>query len=280
MCRMSALAATALALALGSSPALAFPFGKSADKAEAGDKAPATAAPAPRKASAQERAQVARLDPLARAAFWAHETQLDASDAEAGIKLSQALRQMGNYGDALQAAERALIVAPNDVEALLEVARSQIGRGQGFYAIDPARRAEKLAPRDWRIPSLLGVAYEQADRYDEALAAHRQALALAPDNPVALGNLGMFYASRGDTAKAEATLRQAAARPDAPIAVRQNLALVVGLSGRIDEAERLARQDLPPEMVENNLAWLRSAQAPAPAPSAPSARSWESLRTP
>ncbi|MCX7586732.1 tetratricopeptide repeat protein [Phenylobacterium sp. 58.2.17] len=280
MCRMSALAATALAFALGSSPALAFPFGKSADKAEAGDKAPATAAPAPRKASAQERAQVARLDPLARAAFWAHETQLDASDAEAGIKLSQALRQMGNYGDALQAAERALIVAPNDVEALLEVARSQIGRGQGFYAIDPARRAEKLAPRDWRIPSLLGVAYEQADRYDEALAAHRQALALAPDNPVALGNLGMFYASRGDTAKAEATLRQAAARPDAPIAVRQNLALVVGLSGRIDEAERLARQDLPPEMVENNLAWLRSAQAPAPAPSAASARSWESLRTP
>lgn len=282
MCRMSALAATALALALtsvGASPALAFPFGKGADKAPAAEK-PAAAAPAPRKASAQERAQVARLDPLVRAAFWAHETQLDASDAEAGIKLSQALRQMGNYGDALQAAERALIVAPNDVEALLEAARSQVGRGQGFYAIDPARRAEKLAPRDWRIPSLLGVAYEQADRYDEALAAHRQALALAPDNPVALGNLGMFYASRGDTAKAEATLRQAAARPDAPIAVRQNLALLVGLSGRIDEAERLARQDLPPEMVENNLAWLRSAQAPAPAPSAPSARSWESLRTP
>ena len=277
MCRMSALAATALALVLSASPALALPFGKSADKAPAAEK-PAAAAPALRKATAQERAQVARLDPLARAAFWAHETQLDASDAEAGIKLSQALRQMGNYGDALQAAERALIVAPNDVEALLEVARSQVGRGQGFYAIDPARRAEKLAPRDWRIPSLLGVAYEQADRFDEALAAHRQALALAPDNPVALGNLGMFYASRGDTAKAEATLRQAAARPDAPIAVRQNLALVVGLSGRIDEAERLARQDLPPEMVENNLAWLRSAQAPAP--SAPSARSWESLRTP
>ena len=280
MCRMSALAATALALALtgvGASPALAFPFGKGADKAPAAEK-PAAAAPAPRKASAQERAQVARLDPLARAAFWAHEAELDPNDADAGVKLSQALRQMGNYGDALQAAERTLIVAPNNVEALLEVARSQVGRGQGFYAIDPARRAEKLAPRDWRIPSLLGVAYEQASRYDEALAAHRQALALAPDNPVALGNLGMFYASRGDTAKAEATLRQAAARPDAPIAVRQNLALVVGLSGRIDEAERLARQDLPPEMVENNLAWLRSAQAPAP--SAPSARSWESLRTP
>lgn len=281
MCRMSALAATALALALtgvGAIPALAFPFGKSADKAPAAEK-PAAAAPALRKATAQERAQVARLDPLARAAFWAHEAELDPNDADAGVKLSQALRQMGNYSDALQAAERTLIVAPNNVEALLEVARSQVGRGQGFYAIEPARQAQALSPRDWRIPSLLGVAYEQASRFDEALAAHRQALALAPDNPVALGNLGMYYASRGDTAKAEATLRQAAARPDAPIAVRQNLALVVGLAGRIDEAERLARQDLPPEMVENNLAWLRSARAPlAASGGAPSARSWESLR--
>ena len=71
-------------------------------------------------------------------------------------------------------------------------------------------------------------------------------------------------------------MRQAVAKPGAPIAVRQNLALVVGLQGRLDEAERLARQDLPPEMVENNLAWLRSATA-APAGAG---RSWDSLKQP
>ena len=156
MCRMSALAATALALALGASPALAAPFGKSADKSidKPADKA-AAAAPVARKATAQERAQIARLDPLARAAFWAHEAELDANDADAGVKLSQALRQLGNYGDALQAAERTLIIAPDNVEALLEVARSQVGRGQGFYAIDPARQAQKLAPRSpgWARPA-------------------------------------------------------------------------------------------------------------------------------
>ncbi len=55
--------------------------------------------------------------------------------------------------------------------------------GRRFYAIEPAREAQKLAPRDWRIPSLLGVAYEQAQRYDEALAAHKLAVSLAPENP-------------------------------------------------------------------------------------------------
>ena len=82
--------------------------------------------------------------------------------------------------------------------------------------------------------------------------------------------------------QAEALLRQAAALPDATISVRQNLALVLGLQGRIAEAERLARQDLPPQTVENNLAWLRAATAPASTASgaAATARSWESLRQP
>ncbi|HEY9233519.1 MAG TPA: tetratricopeptide repeat protein, partial [Phenylobacterium sp.] len=126
-----------------------------------------------------------------------------------------------------------------------------------------------------RAPALLAVAYEQAKRDEEALAAHRQALALAPENPAVIGNLALYYAGHGDTREAETLLRQAAAKPGAPIAVRQNLALVLGLQGRLDEAERLARHDLPPEMVENNMAWLRSAKA---APGA--SRRWADMKGP
>ena len=39
--------------------------------------------------------------------------------------------------------------------------------------------------------------------------------------------------------------------------IRQNLALVVGLQGRFDEATKLAQQDLPPEKVEENMAYLK-----------------------
>ena len=127
-------------------------------------------------------------------------------------------------------------------------------------------------PQDWRPLTLLAVAYEQAHRSEEAEASHKQALVLAPDNPTVMTNYALFLAGHGESAKAESLLRTAAAKSGADIAVRQNLALILGLEGRLDEAERLARQDLPPEIVESNLAYLRNATA------AGQVRSWDTLR--
>ena len=93
----------------------------------------------------------------------------------------------------------------------------------------------------------------------------------------------------GDMAEAEILLRRAAAQPNASLQVRQNLALALGLQGKISEAETILRRDLPPELVDQNLAWLaqrtqgaqsapQDAQATVPtaAPSS-TARSWDSL---
>jgi len=263
MCRKRALLATVLGPVLASGVWMAA-------SAHAADKSAPVAAPAaapqtPRKATPAERAEMRRADPLTRMAFWSTEAERDGRDVEAGVGLSQALRALGRYDEAADAAASVLIVAPDNYEALMESARANVARGQGFYAIEPGRKAAALQPRDWRPLSLLGVAYEQAKRDDEALAAHRQAVALAPAEAVPLTNLAMHLASTGDLPGAEKLLRQAAALPTATIQVRQNLALVVGLQGRLDEAERLARQDLPPESVDNNLAWLRAAVGQASA---------------
>jgi Flp pilus assembly protein TadD len=259
MCRKRALLATVLApvLAVG---VLTASSAQAARKSAPAPAASAVAAPeAPRKATPAQRAEMRRADPLTRMAFWSTEAERDPRDVEAGVALSQALRALGRYDEAVEAADRILIVVPDNYDALMESARANVARGQGFYAIEPGRKAAALQPRDWRPPSLLGVAYEQAKRDDEALAAHRQAVALAPTEAVPLTNLAMHLASTGDLKGAEAALRQAVALPTATIQVRQNLALVIGLQGRIDEAEKLARQDLPPESVDNNLAWLRAA---------------------
>lgn len=276
MCRKHALAATTVAvLTVFAQPAFAFGWGRG-EKAEA--KAPAAAAKAPPQAAAsratpQERAMADRLDPLARSAFWAREFGANPTDADAGLKLAAALRAIGRAEEATQTAQQVLVMQPSNVEALMEAARGYIAQNQGFYAIDPARRAQTLAPRDWRPASILAVALEQAQRDDEALVAHRQALALAPGNPVVLSNVAMYYAGHGDAAQAEALLRRAAADPAAPIQVRQNLALVLGLQGKLAEAEQLARRDLPPQAVANNLAYLRAASGGGDA-----SRTWNSMR--
>jgi Flp pilus assembly protein TadD len=239
------------------------------------DSARPAAAPKPLKATAEQRAEIERLDPLARAAFWAREVDADQTDSDARLKLAKALRALGKYEEAGEAADQLLVMQPGNYEALLESSRDRIAQNQGFYGIDPAQRAEALQPHDWRPVSLLAIALEQSDRDSEALAAHEKALTLAPNNPATLSNLGMYYATHGDPAQAETLLRKAVAAPGAGASERQNLALVLGMEGRIDEAERLERQDLPPEAVTNNLAYLRAAGDPTPG----SGRTWASVKS-
>jgi Flp pilus assembly protein TadD len=232
------------------------------------------------KASPQARADAARLEPLARAAFWGREAQLDPTDTVAAIQLASALRALGQFDPAVQSVGHALLIDPNNMDALLESARDYIAENQGFYAIDSLTKAQALAPKDWRPLSLLGIAFAQVRRTDDAQAAWRQALALSPNNPAVLTNMAMQLAQQGDAAGAESLLRQAAAQPGANLTVRQDLTLVLGLQGKLGEAETLLRRDLPPDQADADLAYLQavSSKTVDPVPTPAPQHSWESLR--
>jgi Flp pilus assembly protein TadD len=262
--------ATAIAvlftLNLAAAPAGAWPFGAAAPTAKpvtpATTTKPAAAAapakPARRKANAEERAAADRLDLLARSAFWAKEVDLDPTDTQAGVEFATVMRLMGRNAEAAEASQKALIVDPKNLEALLESARDYIALNKGFYALDPLKRAMAMAPRDWRPVSLMGIAREQNQQPDEAHAAYLQALALSPDNPAVLSNLALWCATHHDTAQAEVLLRRAVAQPGATARERQNLALVLGMQGKMAAAEHLMRDDLPPEITNNNLSYLKA----------------------
>ncbi len=234
-------------------------------------------------ATAEERAAYGRLDPLARSVFWQREVEINPADPVAGVRLAEALRQLGQTEQAVTVAQQVLVTQPGNVEALLEVGRANIARGQAFYGIGALEQARGLAPNDWRPLSLLGVAYQQVRRAEDARAAWNAALTLSPGNAEVLNNAAMAQMTGGDPAGAETLLRQAAAQPNASMQIRLNLAMALGLQGKIGEAEQIIRRDLPPDAADRNMEWLRnqtrqttpvSTDAAAPA----LVRTWSSLQ--
>jgi Flp pilus assembly protein TadD len=260
-----------------------------ATSASAGDRTPATAqtalsAPAP--ASAEQRAAAERMDALTRSVFWSRERDLNPADPVAGVRLAVSLRELGQYDQAADAAQAVLTAQPDNYEAMLEFGRDQIARGQGFYGIGALEKARAAAPTDWRPLSLLGVAYNQVRRADDARAAWNEGLQLSADNPEILTNAAVALMTDGNLPGAETLLRRAVVQPNATSKMRLNLALVLGLQGKTPEAEQIIRRDLPPEQADRNLQWLRDKSAPGaqvvPASlsgnASTTARTWSSLQ--
>jgi Flp pilus assembly protein TadD len=278
MSRTLALPATILALMIGSAAhaqteAPQTVIGQTVPSAQAPAAPPAQPA---RPADAATRASYDRMDALPRSVFWARENDINPRDPVAGVKLSQALRELGQFDQAAVTAQSVLVVQPTNEEAMLEVGRAHIARGQAFYGIAALEQARAAAPQDWRPLSLLGVAYQQVRRNDDARIAWNEGLRLSPDNPDILTNAAIALMSAGNAAGAEALLRRAAAQPTATLKVRQNLALSLGLQGKTAEAEQILRRDLPPEAADRNIRWLqaRAAQAAANAET----RTWSSVQ--
>ncbi|NJM29421.1 MAG: tetratricopeptide repeat protein [Rhizobiales bacterium] len=133
-----------------------------------------------------------------------------------------------------------------------------VSAGRSGEAIPVLERAAANGA-DWRSYSALGSAYDQQQRYAQARTNYQKALQLQPNEISVLNNMGMSYILEGNLKEAEATLRKAMALPAGRNAaqIRQNLALSVGLQGRFDEARKIASEDLPPDQIEANMAYLQ-----------------------
>jgi Flp pilus assembly protein TadD len=183
--------------------------------------------------------------------------QADQRDPEAAVRYAQALRGMGQRAQAAAVLEQASIHNPNNTAVLGAYGRALADVGNHAQALEVLNRAHSPDQPDWRILSVQGAVLDQLGRPAEARRYYESALRIVPEDPSVLSNLGLSYALSKDLVKAEATLRRAVDRPGASPRVRQNLALVVGLQGRFEEAEKIARADLPPEEAAANVAYLR-----------------------
>jgi Flp pilus assembly protein TadD len=179
-------------------------------------------------------------------------------DKQAGLNHANALRMTGRNDQALAVMRQVAITHANDRDVLAAYGKALAGAGEFEAALDAVRRAERQDLPDWRLLSAEGAILDQMGQPENARGLYRKALDLQPNEPSVLSNLGMSYLLADDLKTAETYMRSAASSPGADSRVRQNLALVVGLQGRFEEAEDIARQELSADQAEANVAYLKS----------------------
>lgn len=201
---------------------------------------------------------VTHQDALAAVDYWGKKYQKDPSDRRAALNFASALRRSGKSTQAVAVLRRASTIHTNDTGVQAAYGKALAAQGDLAGALNVIQAAQRPDLPDWRLVSAEGAILDQTGKHKNARQRYQYALSLSANQPSVLSNLGMSHVLTGDLKSAETYLRQALAQPEADGRVRQNLSLVVGLQGRFEEAERIARSDLPPEQAAANIAYLRS----------------------
>lgn len=174
------------------------------------------------------------------------------------IQFAAALRAYGQPDQAVAVLERGVSGNPRDMDIKLAYAKALAAAGRFDQALNVLDGAIDPAAPNWNALLVKGAVLDQVGRNDEARKFYEQALTVAPGEASLHANLGLSYAMTNDLAAAERYLRKAVSMRGATSQIRQNLALVVGLQGRFDEARKLYGAELAAEEVEQNMDYIRA----------------------
>lgn len=216
-------------------------------------RAPSVSAPQPQQLAGLNNEQ---LDQAVRAYGASYERA--PRDKQTGLAYASTLQMTGRNDQSLAVMQQMAIAHPEDRDVLSAYGKALAASGDLERALEAIRRAQTPDHPDWTLLSAEGAILDQLGQRDSARVMFQKALDIQPNAPAVLSNMGMSYLMANELSQAERYLKAAAGQPGADSRVRQNLALVVGLQGRFDEAERIASAELPEAEAGANIAYLRS----------------------
>ena len=161
----------------------------------------------------------------------------DARVALVGVRLAE---RAGNLPGAVQAARRAVALEPGWFVAVTELALQLAAQGQFSEAMEHARHAVALAPKEPRVLHAAANVAEGAGNRRQALTWAQTALQLDPQNhPLRLDYAGMLYRERQYKQAQDEYNRVLQAQPGNENALKSLLTCALQL-GDQSEAQRLA----------------------------------------
>lgn len=242
--RRSRLTKTLLAMT-----AMALVAGCASNKSNTATHSPASGGYYVQPGSAQARSNVTR---------WGQKYEKNRNDRAVILGYANALSQNGQTPQSMAVLQAGVISFPKDREIASAYGKVLAMNGRFQEALNVLQGAQQPDLPDWKLMSAEAAIHDQMGNHGKARGLYKQALKIAPDDPSLLNNLGLSYLLSNDLPDAEYTLRQAAALPGADSRVRQNLALVLGVQGKYDEAIQVAQSELDPRQAKANIAYLKS----------------------
>jgi len=184
--------------------------------------------------------------------------QRNPRDKSTIVHFAAALRAQGQSPQAVAVLEQGVSLYPQDPAIAVAYAKALTADGRLEQSLAILDRVIRPDMPDWNALLVKGATLDQMGRNQEARKLYQQAQLIAPGEASIETNLGLSYAMTNDLNAAEKHLRRAVQMRGANTQTRQNLALVVGLQGRFDEARALYAAELPPDQVESNMAYVRA----------------------
>lgn len=178
-------------------------------------------------------------------------------DANAALQYGLALRATDQRTQSSAVLEQAAIANPGNKALLAAYGRSLVDNGNYQQGFDTLSRAHTPDNPDWHILSIQGTALDRMGKHEDARRYYANALKIKPEEPSVLSNLGMSYVLSKQLPQAEDALRRAYDGAKGNARVRQNLALAIGLQGRMAEAETIVTAGLPPDEAADNVSALK-----------------------
>lgn len=175
-------------------------------------------------------------DPLLRLERSAAAAALAPTNPALLLALASAQMEVGAVEDALDTNDRALALAPDWEAVHFERGKIWLRIDDAGRAAEAFAAAADLMPALAAAASNLGAALAELDRPDDALAALRRALVHDPYAHTTINNIGVVLRDRGQLEQAEAAFRQAIALAPRFVFGRYNLAHTLFLERRFADA--------------------------------------------
>lgn len=202
--------------------------------------------------------KLAAADAIGAIAQWSAAYAKNPQDPKTALGYAHALKAIGSRDRALDVLTAAYRANQDNGEIAAELGRLALDMNRLDIAQQTLKVAETQGVKDWKTLSAQGTLRAKRGQHAEAQQYFLAALQERPDAVSVINNLALSYALDGKADKSEELLRKAVAGGQGDKRVRQNLAMVLGLQGKFEEARQVASVDMTEQEAKSSMAYMRN----------------------